>query len=269
MLMTSASAAPAAYTMAATPSAKVPTPSSRSIFTRISVASGATPMVPSPLSAAATVPAVCEPWLNGSARWYVRPSPVKSVLAAKSTFGTRSGWSVSKPGVEHGDANAVAPLACVPGLGGVDRVVPVLEVEERIVVTARRRVRELHDRPLDRPERIDELDLHVRHDGADLRGLGLEVRVRRARDRDPDLRNRARERAPCGLHLSGDVCGQLLALRQDQVRLGCRRRACPRAHGEQRDQETERSECCYGFSHFPSPSVWDRPTSGPVTTDAI
>ena len=47
-------------------SSKLPLPLSRRTFTSTSSASGATPMVPKALSAAAMVPATCVPWLNKS-----------------------------------------------------------------------------------------------------------------------------------------------------------------------------------------------------------
>ena len=61
---------------------------------------GATPVIPNPLSAAATVPAVWVPWpcrsSQASGSWTGRPVSHEA-LSAKSMFCTRSGWSLSRP----------------------------------------------------------------------------------------------------------------------------------------------------------------------------
>ena len=253
--MTSASAAPAAYTMAATPSAKVPTPSSPSIFTRTSVASGATPMVPSPLSAAATVPAVCEPWLNGSAKC-IRETLAREV-PARGEVDVRHEIRMVRveARVEHRDARAVAPLTCIPRLGCIHRVVPVLQIEELVVVTARRRVRELR-RSAPRPSgAVDELDLHVRHDRADLRGLRLEVGARRARTAIPTCGIVFVRVPPAAATCAWTFAASFSPFARMRYRLRCRRRGA-RTGGQARTTTRAPAHASTATSRFtvvPSP----------------
>jgi len=69
--------------------------------------SGATPMVPMPLSAAATMPETCVPWKPAGLS--KAPSDVNDVLSARFRLGARSAW-VDRMPLSMTHARAPAPL---------------------------------------------------------------------------------------------------------------------------------------------------------------